>query len=280
MPDGVNFRVFREPVTEVSEAIVTFLKTNPQKERLFGEVLAVLCESAFYTYKAITRLLDKESKNKYVLQAFVLVRFIIDTFYSVVFLVDNPSENTKRYNYVTIREMDDDYKKFSSLHQQDPKKHKNPEDFKVMMRSNGKYFGLAQEEIEQIDKWEPVKKKWAIPSQVISGLRSEETKTYLKKNCQNHYLWCSDIAHCTGRAIGLHIYSRTDDSMKAQPGRFESDAVVMAIEYLVLIYSEIQSVIDCGIKQELKDLWNLLLEHNMEYAASLYERHKPYFEKN
>lgn len=279
MPNEAKFADFNKPICETSEEIVDFLKKNRQEVPLFGEVLATLCESAFYTYKAITRLLAKENEIKYVPQAWTLVRSIIDIYFSVVYLIDNPLKNTKRFNSVTLRVMNDEYKKYVRLYQQDPTNNKNPEDFKRMMLSNGQFFGLTIDEINHIEEWEKPNKYWAIPSHIIGGFPEGEMRSFLEWIWHTQYSRCSDIAHYTGAGLGQHIYSRTPDSMKTRPGSFESDAVVMAIEFLALIFSEIQAVIDCGMKQKLKGIWDLLIGHNREYAADLYERYREYFEQ-
>lgn len=62
------------------------------------------------------------------------------------------------------------------------------------------------------------------------------------------------------KGVAYGVYSTLPDSEKWHPGQTESDSVLLAIEFLTMIFSEIQSKIDFKMESDLRYVWTLLLQ--------------------
>ncbi|MCJ7481573.1 MAG: DUF5677 domain-containing protein [Thermodesulfovibrionales bacterium] len=266
--EPVSFKLLDIPICNIAISFIDTLK--PKLDMLQG-LLATICNGAFQTYKAIVFLIDDKNKVKYPLQAQILLRSILDILFNVIYLLDNPQKNLKEFNLAGFRMMQKDLSKQLYEGQLEVKENKSAIIFQKELDDYAVYFQLTKEEKDNIKGEKPF---WPVPKKIVKRLSQEKDKHFFDEIYEKHYGIFSDLSHFTMRGAALGTYSRIPDSEKVNPGQVESDAALLAIEFLTMIYSEIQSKIDCQMEKDLRYIWTLLSnvrEECREYYSSRYD---------
>lgn len=122
-----SFKVLDKPICNIATSFIeSFKKSHGLLEGLLGGI----CFVAYQTYKVICFLVYETNKTRYPLQAQILLRSIIDSLFTVVYLFDNPIENTKEFNLNGFRMMEVDYSRHFFFYEKDPDKQEYLKNFR------------------------------------------------------------------------------------------------------------------------------------------------------
>ena len=264
----IKFSLLNKPICNIALSFIDTLK--PSLGILQG-LLATICNGALETYKAIIFLIDDNNKVKYPLQAQILLRSILDVLFNVAYLLDDPTKNVKEYNLAGFRMMQKDLLERFQADGNDVDGYSSSFKFQKELDDFATFIQLTKEESDNEKGEKPF---WPVPKIIKKRLSIEKDKKFFDGIYEKHYGTFSDLSHFAMRGTALGMYSRMPDSEKVNPGQVESDAALPAILFLTMIFSEIQSKIDCKMEKDLRYIWTLLSnvrEECREYYSSRYD---------
>lgn len=254
-PEEFNFKVINEPL----ERIYSYIKLRLDKDRnqsKFNFLLFGFLKISFQTYNAIHKLVA--TNPKYPFQARVLVRELIDILFTIVAIVENPGENSNKYEKAGYRNLWERYELEKNKYGNDPEwnswfktKKEN------LLDPLAKTLNLTEEE-----KNNPVKAimRWPNPNRMLSkseiSLHPDKIK-FLKEIETWLYGELSEWSHMGWGGLAMGLFSDMPETHWT-PGKVESDAVVSGILILLMILSEITISCGYGKIQELRYVWTIL----------------------
>lgn len=100
-PEPLDFKLVNQPLEEATNQMILRLKNERRKPANFYFLLWGLLTASFQTYHAIRKLVAKDAK--YPAQAHILGRSLIDTLFTVVALVDEPVNHSRKYELTGYR---------------------------------------------------------------------------------------------------------------------------------------------------------------------------------
>jgi hypothetical protein len=260
----ISFEVFNNPIRNSALSIIDLLKHHGRGDELYFFQLQGFVESSLQTYDAICDLVSKNRRKKYPAQATFLVRSIIDVFFSVAFLLDDLQIRSRRFELAGY------HKRLKHFHLLNTKYKDKPDctdylnEFTEKLKNDVEILKITDEEKKN------TKIQWPIPSRILENCNSKGLNEFLREIYTWHYSYYSEGSHISWGGIAMVVFSKMPEEEKWHPGKFESDAVVRAFEFLLMILSEIQGKFDIGLKQDLLYLWGLF--------APFWDEGKQYFD--
>lgn len=269
---SLKFPILNNPLNNIATSLISKLKTNPDK---LSGLLAFICEVTLETYHAIIYLIDNKNKKKYPLQGDILLRSIIDILFTVVYLLDNPDEHLNDFVKAGLIEWKIDLQNRIESN----KRSKIENDYTYgfqFIESTANIFSISYEEISKKNK-----SYWPLPSRIKDNL-SEMNKSFFNKVYSLHYRKASQVNHINWRALcqySIIQLIQSQDSEKKKNERFESNIAIKSIKFLTMIFSEIQSKIECNLENDLRYVWTLLSKIDMECKEFYTSRYSELLQK-
>lgn len=223
-----------------------------------------LLKFSFQTYRVTTRLVADTAEEKFPLQAHILSRSIIDALYTVVALLDDPS-NTRRYEVAGFRKFWESYKK------EENETYVDSPEFKAMFASKKEEMVKLAKSLKLTSEEEANPRKilhWPLPSQMIKEKDSPiplspKRMEFLREIYKWHYTEPSGVVHGDWIGIVMTVFASHPEK-HWEPGKYESDAVYIGILFLLIMLSEVEISKSYGCKEDLQSLWKILGEVNWE----------------
>lgn len=284
-PPKWDFRLINQPLEQSYNNIEAKLKNENRKPDNFYFLLRSLLITSFQTYKAIRKLIAKFEKDtsQYPTQAHMLGRSLIDTLFTIVALVEDPTENSKKYEKAGYRNEWEAYIREYERYKNDPKwvdwlKTKKEK----VIDQHAQSLNLSEEE-----KNNPAGtiKHWPIPARLLSRKSAISLSSDKKKFLEEVYSWrygeLSEWSHMNWGGMAMSMFAAMPEHHWT-PGKFESDAVYTGILFLLMMLSEIEAVCNYGEVQNLRYSWTILNNiadeakeyYDLRYDKLLKEREK------
>lgn len=262
-PEAVDFKLIDEPLVRALNLLLTELNEQASEPSQYYFILHGLLQVSFETYKAIRGLVAEE--KKYPIQAHMLDRSIIDTFFTVALLTERPEENATRYRLAGYRAFYEQFERQRHRYGGDPKW----TDYLKASRDFVDKTVIALKLTEQEKKNPSAELQyWPIPGQIIRSkppLVNDQKLAFLEEVYGWRYSEISDINHQGWHGMTLGLYGLQPQEHWHQ-GKFESDAVYTAILFLLMVISEIAASERGGQNEKLKYLWTILGTYFAEAA--------------
>jgi len=263
-PESLDFKVVNQPLEEVINQVISQLENESRKPDNFYFILRGLLTTSLQTYKAIRKLVAKESK--YPTQAHILCRSIIDVLFTVAMLTEKPGEYSRNYELAGYRAMWEEYNRELERYGDEPEQKPYLDAKKKLLDGSAELFNLSPDEKENPSSHI---KHWPIPSRMLNSKKiSNEKKRLLKEVYLWRYQQISEWSHQFWGGVAVGMYS-TMPEHHWHPGKFESDAVYIGILFLLMILSEIEASCNYGLKQKLRYIWTILNSY-FDEAADYY----------
>ena len=265
----INFSVLNDPIRNSTISMVELLKHRGSDRRLFFFHLQGFIESSLQTYDAICDLVSSDRKHKYPAQATFLVRSIIDVFFSVVYMLDDLQLRSRQFELAGYHKKLKQFNLLKINYGNLPEWKDHLNEFARMLNHDVEVLKIT--DYEKNDK----SINWPIPGRILRQFRLKESYDFLKEIYTQHYSFYSEGSHVSWGGMAMVVFSKTPDAEKLIPGKFESDAVVRALEFILMTLSEIQGRIDLGLKRDLQYSWGLFIkfwDEAAQYFSYRYNR--------
>jgi len=252
-PKGLDFKVINQPLEEVYKGIVSKLERETSESKSFYFILKSLLTTNHRNYMATRRLVTKEPKLTF--QAFILTRPMIDSLFTIVALISNPSKYTRQFELAGYRQFWETYSRQTKRYSEDNDWGNYLEMKRKYLEHTANLLGLSSEEKEKPDK---NIKYWPIPSRMLREMDlPKDNLELLNEVYQWRYKELSSWSHLQWEGIALDVFA----SLPKQhwfPGKFESDVVYTGQLFLLMILSEIEGLKKYGFSKKLKHIWTTL----------------------
>jgi len=270
----ISFRTLNNHLESTTEQFLIQLQKRRDPKNEFYDLYSILkgiLLVSFQTYKAIKRLLISETK--FPVQADILSRTLIDAFFNISALLDNPKENCKKYELSHLRYIKEYIKEIEEFEKciKYTERFNNSylQSLKDWQNFEGKYikdsYNLSDENLENIERW-PTPGKMLNSNIIIS----KERKKFLSLIYNTNYRLTSELTHqrMLGILIGwFYSLNNLSDNDKEYHKKIVSDILMLSTLFFLMMLSEIEITLDIGYKKDLKDIWEVLIVEN---RASIY----------
>lgn len=262
----LSHKTIHQPIVKVSDLIMVSLKNK--KNDLLYHIILGLVKTCFDTYISTIRLTAQEPK--FPLQAHILCRTIIDSIFTVVYILEKPESRAKAYEKAHYREMREEYERLRQKYHACPEWTSYLAGMQAYMDLLETTSGISSSEkadLKKIDHW-PIpshikdmnkKKDPLINPKNLRFLREFYKWKYGRKSAWSHMQYSGILMGAGRDCISAENYEK-----------FGSDAVAEASIYLAMLLSEVESHFHFGTEQDLRETWTILSEYFPE-AKEYYE---------
>lgn len=264
-PERLDFKVVNEPLENLVRRIIVILERKARADfSEFNFLTEKIIAGSYQTYKAIRKLVAKDPK--YPTQAHILNRSLLDSIFIIEAFSEDPKKYPKAYAIAGYRMIWEEYTKEVRKYGNDPNWKGYLTDKKKLLEFSAKIYKLSDDERDSPQINIPY---WPIPSRMLKDkIFSNSRQLFLKELYEWHYGWESALSHFQWGGISASDFSNFPEN-HWHPGKFESDAVYKSILYLLIIISEIETLTDIGIKQDIKYIWTIIGSY-FEEAKEIY----------
>lgn len=275
-PEPIDFNLINQPLEQIYNRTISKLDKEDREPKSFYFILKGLLTNSFQTYKAIRKLVATDPK--YPAQAHILGRSLIDTLFTIVALVENPHENSKKYEKAGYRIAYEEVKQYNARFSNDLNWQDWLKEREKSLESFAKLLGLSTEEknnpVSTIEYWPNPHQllKTSKSSKPIISLSSDKWR-FLDEVRKWRYGELSDWSHMGWGGMAMGVFA-TMPEHHWHPGKFESDADYNGILFLLMILSEIEACCSYGEVQNLCYAWTILnsyFEEAKEYYNFRYD---------
>ena len=254
-PEPIDFRVLNEPLEKVLWDFDRQLDKEMMQPRLYCYVVRMLLKASYQTYKAMRQLVADDQEVKYGCQAHILSRSIVDAFFNVALLTEDPNNNPRWYRLAGYRQIWEMYQHELRLYADEPDMMPRLDCWKGVLEEAPKIDELTSEEIANPTSI----KYWPTPSQMRRIFKGEK-KAFVERVYAETYGLVSACSHMAELGVAASLFSSMPDA-HWNPGKFESDAIMVAMLFLLMSLSEVESVCRFGHEQDLRYVWTLLANY-------------------
>lgn len=256
-PEELDSKLIIDPLEQVYCSIKLNLEKETGEPQNFYLFVKSLLQIAYQTYSAIRKLVARNSR--YPFQAHILVRSLIDNFFTIAVLMEDPEGNSMRYEKAGYRQQWETFKREKERYGSDA-------DWTNWINERDKFFdGLSQIlNLTEEEKNDPASiDYWPTPPQLLKGkgnssiALSSEKKVFLKEIKDWHYGEFSEASHSSWGGMAMSVFVNSPETHWT-PGKFESDCVYYGILFLLMILSEIESFCHYSQNQKLCFIWTVL----------------------
>lgn len=285
--ERLDDRVIREPMRDLSEAIQMLVDRDfpRQYQPIIGFHVLVQGNLRISTtsaqairYLCTDAPVDPGHQKEFVVAAFPVARTILESLFALVFLFDDPKENTNWYYRSTLRILYEQLERWKRKFSNVEDWHDFLEQRESYLLGNAAQMGLSLEQISSSDsnKKRGIK-RFPTPSRMVQGnaIKEQQRKEFLQFLNQWYYGWLSEASHLSGSRLIPANYMLAGETFHGPYALtwelYKTEAVVTSDTLLLAILSEI--IVECGydLKPKAQYIWTLLSLNN-PFSKVLYEK--------
>lgn len=236
-------------------------------------VFLLLMKVATVTYKTIRYVCadkpkDLARKLEYCTSVTPMIRSILDSLFTVIFLFEDLPHRCEWYHKSGWRELKEKLERYRSEYGGQSEWDKFFESFERLVEFTKTDWEISPQEAEQLKSIE----YWPLPSQMVRSASSEQNKEFLSYLLDWFYRELSQDAHLSwpGLAVRSIFHVQGEEAQRALE-KFKSDCVFITITLVIAIASEIEANLSFGLAERIRYLWGILCEYRGE-ALTLYEK--------
>lgn len=268
-PKKIQFKPINRSLQGTYEKMTEKLQSDRKDANSFYAIASNLVLISHQTYRSICKLVDHlrvhNTREVYAFQAMILSRTLMDTFFIVVGLTENPKENALLYAKAGYRDDRECYEKIKN-------KYTNNPNWRDWIREKEASLGWFAESLglsdrEKLNPKEAGIPYWPNPYQLVNNTKSsksfvplsDEKLNFLKQILELRYDESSSWSHMGLQGLAVGVISAREE-LQWQPEKVTSDAIYSAIIFSLMILSEIEIECRYSEKKTLRNLWEELSE--------------------
>ena len=221
-------------------------------------------------YLCADRPADVNRRMEFAVSVPPLARSILDSIFTIVFIMDDPSNRLEWYYKSGWREAKEEYERHQQAYGSDP-------DWEVDLASRKAFVDTMQREwnITNIEATDPKKIKWwPNPGGMIrDSSTSEDRRDYLRYLNDWFYRTLSADSHLSWPGLARRASHFLDKNEKERINRiqkYKSDCFVTTMVLVLALLSEIEYEFKFGRTGRLKEVWKTLGDSFLE-SKELYD---------
>ncbi len=274
----LDFKVVRDPLDEALDALKNFIDREwpKQLENIAGAraLFLTMIKVAINTYQSVRFLaadLPKEEAPplEFALSIPPLTRSLLDQLFTVIFLSEDLAGRTEWYYKGGWREVKEMYDRYKAEYGDRGEWADWFKGYGENIESTRVEWGVSEEEAADLTKIQ----YWPIPSQMMRhrGIK-EQTRAFLEYLDAWFYRTLSQAAHLSFPGLahrGAPLLLKPGDERDARLTKRKSQAVFTTITIVLALASEMENLLQFGLRERLAFVWGVLVKY-WEEAGDLY----------